>query len=158
METLDKKAYLILIARLLLAVAFILAALPKIQDPVAFAASVDGFRVVSGPLTVWVALFLPWLELVIGLGLLAPQLRLGSGFIIATLLIAFMGLHLSAWVRGLDINCGCFGPETGDAEAPNYIWLLGRNFALLLATIIVFRRDLRNPPANHATNEIDESL
>lgn len=154
MAVVDAKAYLILIIRLVLSAAFILAALPKVQDPVAFATSVDGFRVVSGELTVWVALLLPWIELVIGLGLLVPQLRLGSGLIIGVLLVAFMGLHLSAWSRGLDISCGCFGPETNDS-APNYLWLLSRNFALLLATIIVFRRDQRNTPPIRPTNEID---
>lgn len=145
MAVVATKAYLSLIVRLVLAAAFILAALPKIQDPVAFAASVEGFRVVGGELTQWVALLLPWFELVIGLGLLVPQLRLGSGLIIGVLLVAFIGLHLSAWLRGLDISCGCFGPETGDT-APNYLWLLGRNFALLLAVIFIFRRDLRNMP------------
>ncbi|NBB78812.1 MAG: DoxX family protein [Verrucomicrobia bacterium] len=153
MAVVDTKAYLILIARLVLSAAFILAALPKIQDPVTFATSVDGFRVVSGELTGWVALLLPWVELIIGLGLLVPQLRLGSGFIIGVLLVAFMGLHVSAWLRGLDINCGCFGPETADT-APNYFWLIGRNFALLFATILVFRRDLRNMPPIRPTNEV----
>ena len=154
MAIVEAKAYLILITRLVIAAAFILAALPKIQDPIAFAASVDGFRVVGGELTMWVALLLPWVELVIGLGLLVPQLRLGSGFIIGALLVAFIGLHLSAWSRGLDISCGCFGPETRDTT-PNYLWLLGRNFALLLATIIVFRRDLRNMPPIRPTNDFD---
>lgn len=157
MAVVDAKAYFILIVRLVLAAAFILAALPKIQDPVAFAAAVDGFRVVSGELTMWIALLLPWIELVIGLGLLVHQLRLGSGLIIGVLLVAFMGLHLSAWSRGLDISCGCFGPETSES-APNYLWLLGRNFALLLATVIVFRRDLRNMPASHPTNDVDGTL
>jgi uncharacterized membrane protein YphA (DoxX/SURF4 family) len=156
MEAVDRKAYLILIARLVVSVVFILAALPKIQDPVAFATAVDGFRVISGQLTMWVALMLPWLELFIGLGILAPQFRLGSGFLIGILLAAFMGLHLSAWMRGLDISCGCFGSESSD-PAPNYFWLIGRNFALLLATIIVFRRDLRHQKVNHATNEVDQS-
>ncbi len=36
-------AYLMLIGRLTLSAAFILAALPKIQDPAAFAISVEGY-------------------------------------------------------------------------------------------------------------------
>ncbi|TVP79260.1 MAG: hypothetical protein EA353_06670 [Puniceicoccaceae bacterium] len=151
-----KGAYLILIARLVVAAAFILAALPKIQDPVAFAASVDGFRVVSGELTLWVAVFLPWLELVIGFGLLIPQIRLGSGVLISSLLLVFMGLHISAWMRGLDINCGCFTTEAS-TEPPNYIWLLVRNSGLLLATISVLYRDIRNLSAASGTIPIDES-
>ena len=80
-------AYLILIGRLIVSATFILAALPKIQDPAAFATSVEGYRVVTGNLTVWIALALPWLELVAGFGLLIPQIRRGSALVIHLLLI-----------------------------------------------------------------------
>lgn len=144
MDRLNLRASLILIARLVLSAAFLLAALPKIQDPVAFAVSVEGFRVISGPAVLWVALLLPWLELVIGIGLLIPQLRRGSGLIVALLLIAFIGLHASAWMRGLNINCGCFGPSEGDTPV-NYLWLIVRNLALLAAAVAILARDWRNP-------------
>lgn len=142
MDGLNAKAYLVLIARLVLVAAFLLAALPKIQDPLAFAVSVEGFRVVTGAAALWVALALPWLELVTGLGLLIPQIRRGSALLIACLLILFIGLHASAWVRGLDISCGCYG----ESETPaNYLWLILRNVALLAAATVVLIRDWRNP-------------
>jgi uncharacterized membrane protein YphA (DoxX/SURF4 family) len=144
MDRLNSQAYFILIARLVLSAAFLLAALPKIQDPVAFTVSVEGFRVVSGQTAVWVALLLPWLELVIGIGLLVPPIRRGSGLLVALLLLAFIGLHASAWVRGLDINCGCFGQSEGDTSV-NYIWLILRNTALLAAAVAVLARDWRDP-------------
>lgn len=143
MGQINAKAYVTLIARLVVSAAFLLAALPKIQDPVAFAVSVEGFRVVSGQPALWVALALPWLELVIGLGLLVPKLRRGSGLIIAALLLLFIGLHASAWMRGLDISCGCYGESDDPA---NYPWLLLRNTGLLAATVAVSIRDWRNPP------------
>ena len=133
-------AYLILIGRLIVSATFILAALPKIQDPAAFATSVEGYRVVTGNLTVWIALALPWLELVAGFGLLIPQIRRGSALVIALLLIAFILLHASAWARGLDINCGCFNAhESG--KAPNYLWLILRNICLLATCTCVMIRD-----------------
>jgi uncharacterized membrane protein YphA (DoxX/SURF4 family) len=144
MAEINAKAYLLLIARLLLAAVFLLAALPKIQDPVAFASSIEGFRVVGSDLAVWIALILPWLELVTGFGLLIPQIRRGSAMIIALLLLAFIGLHASAWMRGLDISCGCFGVNE-DHTAPNYLWLILRNAGLLLACVCVLIRDWRNP-------------
>ncbi len=143
MDKVNGKAYLVLIARLVLSAAFLLAALPKIQDPVAFAVSVEGFRVIDGQLAVWVALVLPWLELVIGFGLLIPQTRRSSGLLISLLLVAFIGLHASAWIRGLDISCGCFGQSESEASA-NYLWLILRNLALLAASVIVLIRDWRN--------------
>ncbi|MFT5837337.1 MAG: putative oxidoreductase [Candidatus Azotimanducaceae bacterium] len=153
MAKINTRAYLLLIARLVVSGIFLLAALPKIQDPVAFAASVEGFRVVGGALTAWVALILPWLELVIGFGLLIPQIRRRSGILIAILLIAFIGLHISAWMRGLDISCGCFG-ENEASTAPNYPWLIFRNVGLLAACICVVIRDWRNPRAR-AMTELD---
>lgn len=135
--------YLMLIGRLILSAAFILAALPKIQDPAAFAASVEGYRVVTGNLTIWIALVLPWLELVTGFGLLIPQIRRGSILIIALLLIVFTVLHASAWARGLDINCGCFSPHDSE-KAPDYLWLILRNLGLLAACVCVLICDWQN--------------
>ena len=132
--------YLMLIGRLTLSAAFILAALPKIQDPAAFAISVEGYRVVTANLAMWIALMLPWLELVAGFGLLIPQIRRGSNLIIALLLIVFIALHVSAWARGLDINCGCFNAHESE-KTPDYLWLVLRNIGLLAACIFVLIRD-----------------
>ena len=130
----------VLIARLVLTGTFVLAAMPKIKDPVAFAASVNAFRVVGPELSNWVALILPWLELVIGIGILLPQIRLSSSILIATLLLAFIGLHASAWIRGLEISCGCFGTESA-AESTDYGWLIIRNLLLLGACLLVIYKD-----------------
>ena len=136
-------AYLILIGRLILSAAFILAALPKIQDPAAFAISVEGYHVVTANLAMWIALMLPWLELVAGFGLLIPQIRRGSNLIIALLLIVFIALHASAWARGLDINCGCFNAHESE-KTPDYLWLVFRNIGLLTACIFMLIRDWRH--------------
>ena len=133
-------AHLILIGRLIASAAFILAALPKIQDPAAFAISVEGYRVVTGNLAVWIALALPWLELVAGFGLLIPQIRRGSALVIILLLMTFIVLHASAWMRGLDINCGCFNAHGSD-KAPDYLWLILRNICLLAVCTCVMIRD-----------------
>ena len=133
-------AYLVLLGRLVVSAAFILAALPKIQDPAAFAVSVQGYRIVTANLAMWIALALPWLELVTGFGLLIPQIRRGSALVITLLLIAFIALHASAWARGLDINCGCFNAHESE-KTPDYLWLILRNIGLLTACIFVLIRD-----------------
>ncbi len=132
-----------LIVRLIIVYVFLRAALPKIQDPVSFAVAVGGFRVTGPELSMWVAILLPWLELVAGLGLLIPKLRRTSGILLAILLVLFIGLHTSAWLRGLDISCGCFGKEL-TPESPNYLWLIVRNSLLLLGLEWVTWRDFRN--------------
>lgn len=156
MAKIDAKAYLLLIARLVVAATFLLAAFQKIQDPIAFAGSIEAYRVIGSGLSPWVALALPWLELIIGVGLLTPQLRRASGLCIGILLLVFICLHASAWIRGLDISCGCFGEESTDTT-PNYLWLILRNAALLVATAFLFLRDLRNPGTRSETKETDIS-
>lgn len=140
MAGVNLSGYGVLLARLVLAGTFIWAALPKIQDPVAFAMAVDGFRVISGPLSLWVAITLPWLELIIGFGLLVPTIRRSSGWLIALLLVAFISLHASAWVRGLNIDCGCFG-ESSSEDPPNYWLLILRNLGLLGACTLILIKD-----------------
>lgn len=136
---------IVLLVRLVLVAAFLLAAIPKIQDPVAFAISVESYRVLTGQAVLWVALVLPWLELVIGFGLLIPKIRRASSLLIVLLLFIFVGLHASAWIRGLDIDCGCYAIES---VSSNYFLLISRNCALIIAAIFVFNRDWRN----HAQN------
>lgn len=153
MAELNAKAYLLLLARLAIVAAFLLAALPKIQDPVGFAEAIEGFRVVGGGFAIWIALILPWLELVTGFGLLIPQIRRASAIIISILLVMFIGLHASAWMRGLDINCGCFGVNEAHS-APNYLWLILRNVGLLVACVCVLIRDWRNPRLLPMTEEV----
>ena len=136
---------IVLLVRLALVAAFLLAAIPKIQDPVAFAISVESYRVLTGQAVLWVALVLPWLELVIGFGLLIPKMRRASSLLIMLLLFIFVGLHASAWIRGLDIDCGCYAIES---VSSNYFLLISRNCALMIAAIFVFNRDWRN----HAQN------
>ena len=140
MGKIDYSQLFILIARLVLASVFALAALPKIKDPVAFASSVEGYRVLGPALSNWVALLLPWLELIIGIGILMPWIRRSSGIIIAALLVVFVSLHASAWMRGLEIDCGCFGSEASD-KTTNYLRLIIRNFLLLGTCFFVICKD-----------------
>lgn len=127
----------LLIARLVLAWVFIGAGLPKIADPLSFATSIEAFRMIEGSLALWVALLLPWLELVIGFGILTPWLKRASAMIMTALLLLFIGLHASAWIRGLDVNCGCFGLSD---DSPAYIWLILRNLGLLTFSLWVVLR------------------
>ena len=124
-----------LLARWLLAWIFIRAGLPKIADPLSFASSIEAIRIVSGTLVLWVALLLPWLELVIGLGIMIPWLKRASALIMTALLSLFIVLHASAWFRGLDLNCGCFGLSE---DSPNYAWLILRNLGLFGLSLFIF--------------------
>ena len=80
----------------------------------------------------------------IGLGLLllaGLAVRLSAG-ISAGLLVIFIAGIVSAWARGLQIDCGCFstGGELAAGQSPQYTWDLIRDTGfLLLAGILLWR-------------------
>lgn len=99
--------------RVILAALFAVAAIPKLLDPAAFVTAVGHYRLLPPAATYATGLLLPWLELLVALALLIPnRLRSGAWLLACTLCLAFALAHTSAWLRGLDITCGCFGGES----------------------------------------------
>lgn len=100
------------IIRLAIGCMFLISALPKIRQPYDFLGDVYGYEIVGPKLGMFVAMTMPWAELLVGICLL------GSIFIGGALLIsAGMGVMFTfvlSWAvyRGLDISCGCFGAGT----------------------------------------------
>ena len=95
--------------RLLAGGIFLVAGGLKVVDPAHFAADIDHFRLLPyfavGPL----ALYLPWLEIICGLAVLAGPARRSALVVLFALTLIFIVAIASAWMRGLDIRCGCFG-------------------------------------------------
>ncbi|MEQ1834297.1 MAG: MauE/DoxX family redox-associated membrane protein [Candidatus Eisenbacteria bacterium] len=85
------------------------AALGKLGDIPALARDVHNFRLLPAATENAVAMVLPWIELVAALALLLG-LRARGAAVVATALMAVLTLAVAlATVRGLDIECGCFG-------------------------------------------------
>ncbi len=111
--------------RLALAALFLYAGAIKIWDWKTGASATPGFfeDVMNFQLTSWdismaIAVYLPWLEVITALALLPRRFRLGALSILAVLSVVFLGALTSAWHRGLDISCGCFGRETIATDFP----------------------------------------
>jgi len=102
---------------------FIWAGGMKLADPQAFAVVVRDFGLVPEWCVMPIAVALPALEIIAAIGLIFD--RRGSLAAIAGLLMLFMAILSFAIWLGLDIDCGCFGPE--DPESRAYI---GLRFAL----------------------------
>ena len=80
----------------------------------------------------WSATDCPLLELVIGLLLLAGLLTRPAAVVSAVLLVAFVVGIASAWARGLEIECGCFGGGgTKEGASAAYPWEIARDLGLL---------------------------
>ena len=96
-------------ARLVLAGVFIFAGAVKIYDPGQFAIEVQRYQLLPWKVCAVIAVYLPWLELLSGLCLFLKSLERGALVLITLLLSIFTLVLGSALVRGLSIDCGCFG-------------------------------------------------
>jgi putative oxidoreductase len=94
---------------LIVAGIFIYAGVLKALDPLRFAYDIDNYKILRWPIAVCLAFYLPWLEILSGVTLIARRLYLGGLSILTILVVVFIGATVAAKVRGLDITCGCFG-------------------------------------------------
>ena len=130
-----------LVLRIVLGAIFVYAAWTKLKDPWAlFAMAIDSYQVLPLRAVEWVARTLPWLELLIGVLLIAGRWMRTSASVASLLLLVFFSLMIRAYAKGMEINCGCFGP----GESISWITLLrdGSMLAgsLLLTAITMVRR------------------
>jgi uncharacterized membrane protein YphA (DoxX/SURF4 family) len=98
--------------RLILGAVFVYAGVQKVFVPDEFSISVQNYMLLPVTLTNLVAIILPWLEIYCGVFLLAGIFVQGSALLVSLMNIVFIFALLSAIIRGLDINCGCFGSDT----------------------------------------------
>lgn len=105
-----------------LAAVWLLAGASKIGDLAASGRAVAAYQVMPYEMAKVVGAVLPFVELTLGvLLLLGLATRLSAGFSTLLLLIFIAGI-VSAWARGLAIDCGCFsqGGELAAGETPRY--------------------------------------
>jgi uncharacterized membrane protein YphA (DoxX/SURF4 family) len=132
--------YTAIALRLALGVVFLYAAWPKLtQSWLLFAMDIDAYQVLPHWAVVFAARTLPWGELLLGLWLISGKWLRLSALGASLLLGSFFALLVRAYLKGMQINCGCFG--SGDIISPR---TLLRDGALLAAAAILaalaFRR------------------
>ena len=137
MNSLDR--YLIVITRIILGAAFLWASFGKILEPGDFARSISNYHIFPFGIENIVALILPWLELLIGMGLILGIMVDGSVQISAILLIMFILMIGQAMLRGFNIECGC-GLKEGEMIGLNKIL---ENIVFLGGAYIVMQRKKR---------------
>jgi len=101
--------------RWVLGVVFIYSGATKLASPQTFAVLIEAYGLVPEGLLMPMAVMLPAMELIAGVGLLA-DIR-GSLAVITALLVIFIGILGYGIRMGLYVVCGCFGPEDPEAEA-----------------------------------------
>jgi len=132
--------------RLIVGGAFVYAGVLKAADAQRFAQDILNFRVVGPELAVLTALFLPWLEIVCGAFLILGWLRRASSLLISVMLAGFIGLVIVTIARGLDVDCGCFGALSGQAD-----WkLVVQDLVLLFMSLNILLAPRKTPGRNPA--------
>ncbi|MCS5653154.1 MAG: DoxX family protein [Candidatus Marinimicrobia bacterium] len=131
--------YLIVTTRIILGAVFLWASFGKILEPGDFARSISNYHIVPFGIENIIALILPWLELLIGMGLILGIMVDGSVQISAILLIMFILMIGQAMLRGFNIECGC-GLKEGEMIGLNKIL---ENIVFIGGAYIVMQRRKR---------------
>jgi uncharacterized membrane protein YphA (DoxX/SURF4 family) len=95
--------------RVVLGVVLVVAGALKVTNPAESALAVRAFQLLPYDLAGYVGYGLPMLEIIVGLLLVAGLFTRVAAAVAAGLMVAFLVGIISAWVRGLSIDCGCFG-------------------------------------------------
>jgi uncharacterized membrane protein YphA (DoxX/SURF4 family) len=124
---------IVIVLRLIVGGVFIYAGALKAIDPGHFAKDVDNYRMLPFAVSSAVALYLPWLEVLAGAALASGVWHRGASLVIGGMLVVFLIALGTAWARGLDISCGCFGHGPNKS---NYLLSVLMDAALLAAVCI----------------------
>ncbi len=123
--------------KLVLGGVFFVAGVIKLDDPRLFADEIVNYHLFewSAP---YLAATLPMTEVLVGLVLILGRRRsswLHAAAVIAGgLMIVFLIATIHVLGRGININCGCFGGDSGPVGVATIV----RDVALLVAAVLVF--------------------
>lgn len=112
---------------------FLWGSLPKIRQPYDFLSSVYSYELVGPKLGMFVAMTLPWLEVLVGICLIGGIFISGALLVSTAMAAMFTFVLGSALYHGLEITCGCFGASS--TEIVNYSTLI-RACVILLFSVV----------------------
>ena len=120
---------------------FLYAAFGKIFDPRPLVTIVWNYRILpAGPINL-IAIYMPWMELLVGAALVTGLARRAAALWASGLLVAFIvALGINA-LRGVNVACGCFSANAEDVQ--NAWVLVLRDLPMLAAALVM----LVLPPA-----------
>ena len=131
--------WLTLIARLILGGVLLAAGGLKIGNLQKSAMSVRAYELLPVGLANFFGYVLPWIEIGMGLLLIAGVAVSIVGLLGALTMFAFVVAIAQAWARGLSIDCGCFGGGGQvDPEETKYLSTILRDIGFLLLGVYLY--------------------
>ena len=120
--------------RLILGGVFIWAGIIKITNPLGFAQDIANYLIFPQSLSFFLALFLPWIEVICGVFVITGLFLRSSSAFLSCILAGFLVLIIVTLIRGINVECGCFG---GLGRQVDYKLLL-TDGALLFFSLNIF--------------------
>jgi uncharacterized membrane protein YphA (DoxX/SURF4 family) len=122
-----------LAARMIVGVVWLVAGGIKLLDPSASVRAVRAYELLPETVVPLVGYLLPAVEVAIGMMLLIGLFTRWAALASAVLFAVFVAGIVSVWIRGISIECGCFGGGGAKADATeDYPWEIARDLGLLL--------------------------
>ena len=135
--------WLTLVFRLILGGVLFVAGALKVSDPYASATSVRAYQILPVDLANLLGFVLPFAEVAIGIFLILGiwvRLNAVAG---SALMAMFIIAIAQAWVRGISLDCGCFGKggllESEELPVWNYTVEIARDIVLAAFAVYIYR-------------------
>ncbi|MEJ6019115.1 MauE/DoxX family redox-associated membrane protein [Corynebacterium sp. H113] len=127
------------IARFGLAAVWLWSGTVKLMNPLDSQRAIAAYQLLPQEFVEPLAVLLPAVEIILGLMLLLGVFLRFAGVVTMLIMVGFIIGLASAWARGLQIDCGCFGgggynPEAGTVT---YLKSLGRDVGFVILGAIV---------------------
>ena len=130
------RAWIGLLARLVVSIVDVAAGVAKFSDPAGNVRQVRAFRILPEAIVPTVGHALPTVEIVIGAALVLGLLTRTFAVLASLFYIAFIIGIAAAWARGLEINCGCFGSHGVPPDPQRqYAIDIARDIGLLICSL-----------------------
>jgi len=130
----DWKNWVSLAARLILGIVLIVAGLLKVGNLASSVQAADAYQLLPYSVSQVVGYALPFAEIGLGLLLVIGLFTRLAGLLGALMMLAFIIAIASVWIRGIAIDCGCFGqggPIDPAKATATYPWEILRDLGLM---------------------------
>jgi uncharacterized membrane protein YphA (DoxX/SURF4 family) len=130
------KHWIGVLARLIVGVVDVWAGVVKFPDPAGNVRQVRAFQILPEAVVPTVGHALPTVEILIGAMLILGLLTRTFAVLAGIFFVAFIIGIASAWARGLEINCGCFGSHGVPADPHRqYAVDIARDLGLVICAV-----------------------
>lgn len=136
MKNVLSSKYVLFISQLILSLIFIFSGIEKISDLNYFLVAINNYKIFPDFTHNFITVTFPWIELILGVLLLFGFYKKEISVIFSFLIFLFTLLIFISILRGLDIDCGCFG--TLSSVKVGYYKIYENTILFLLAIHLYF--------------------